>query len=193
MTRILANASADDRPATDLYSTPAEVTEALICKCQWDKESLIWEPAAGEGKMVDVFKREGYDVFASDISTGTDFTQADALEAEIIVTNPPFFRAEDFIRTARRLEPTAFAFLLKSQFWHATTRLRLFQEIRPAYIFPLAWRPDFLFGAKSSSPTMEVQWCVWVHPFDNTTTEFQPIPRPGKDNPYFDWSENEGI
>lgn len=30
----------------------------------------------------------------------------------------------------------------------------------PSYVLPLTWRPDFLYGAKSGRPTMELLWTV---------------------------------
>jgi hypothetical protein len=179
VTITLANAGAKDRPDTDYYPTPPEVTIALLDYLNLPLNTTIWEPACGQGHMVKVMVERGYDVDASDILTGKDFLTSGDLAADWIISNPPFYIAEDFIRHAAELWPCGFAFLLKSQYWHSSKRLKLFNGIRPTAILPLTWRPDFLFGAKSGSPTMEVLWTVWGRK-DVKETIYQPLSRPSK-------------
>lgn len=169
MTNILANRSASDRPATDFYATPYDVTRALLLYLSLPKTTTIWEPAAGDGRMVKEIEANGYRCRSTDLSAGEDFLQATSNLDEWIITNPPFIHARAFIEKAAQLAPQGFAYLLKSQFWHAATRRELFYRYRPSYVLPLSWRPDFLFGSKSSSPTMEVLWTVWQPPFDKET------------------------
>jgi hypothetical protein len=179
MSRVLANASAADRPDTDFYATPEDVTEALILKMGWPTSMSVWEPAAGDERMADVFRNRGYNVTSTDLNVEPywDFTKLTVSYGDLIVTNPPFIASEAFILNAYRLRPQAFAFLLKSQYWHASRRYKLFHECRPSRILPLTWRPDFLFGKKSSAPTMDVLWTVWEYPYNNATTIFEPLTR----------------
>lgn len=181
MTVTLANAGAKDRPDTDFYPTPPDVTRGLLDYLKLDlTQTNIWEPACGQNHMVSVMQEYGFQVDASDLyTTGKDFLTSGLLDTDWIITNPPFIRSEEFIRHARALHPAGgFAFLLKSQYWHATKRLPLFQEIRPTEVLPLTWRPDFLFGAKKSAPTMEVLWTIWRAPYTNKTTIYEPMKRP---------------
>lgn len=183
VTVTLANSTNDydwrERPATDFYSTPPKCTQALLDFLQIEKQAVIWECASGKGMMADVIEANGYKVIRSDIDSGTDFLESSDGYGQVdwIITNPPFMASEAFIRHAAELKVPAFAFLLKSQYWHAASRVSLFNQIRPAFVLPLAWRPDFLFGAKSGSPTMEVCWSVWIQPHDEPTV-FQPLSRP---------------
>lgn len=168
MSRTLANASAKDRPATDFYSTPDECTQALLDYLKLPTNFTVWECAAGAGKMADVIQANGYTVARSD--KGFDFLSGDVslLNWDWIITNPPFNLSQRFIERAGELN-TPFAFLLKSQYWHSARRVSLFKRLRPKYILPLSWRPDFLFGAKGGKPTMECFWCVWIPPHDAAT------------------------
>jgi len=175
MSKILANASAKDRPDTDFYQTPLEVTQALINFLKLDKGTYIWEPACGKGMMSNVLRNNGYIVTESDIETGTDFLLQNSTNCSWIITNPPFSLAEEFIRRSYTLNVN-FAFLLKSQYWHAVKRNKLFFDIKPSFVLPLSWRPDFLFGAKSGAPTMEVLWTVWIKGQINTI--YEPLIRP---------------
>lgn len=166
---ILSNRSAVDRNKTDFYATPPEVTVALLDFLE-DRGLItpyctIWEPACGGLAMVDVLLDREYRVVWSDLHPQIkgmmplNFLHADE-KCDWIITNPPFSKATEFITHALELGKPC-AFLLKSQFWHAKSRLDLFRENPPSYVLPLTWRPDFLYGAKSGSPTMECLWTVW--------------------------------
>ena len=182
MSVTLANAgSKTERPATDFYPTPREVTTAILDYLKLPRSSGIWEPACGEGNMVNVMRERGYEVQSGDILHGQDFLETTncRVESDWIITNPPFYLAEKFIRRAFALNPRGFAFLLKSQYWHSSKRLALFDAIPPKAVLPLTWRPDFLFGSKSGSPTMEVLWTVWERG-NKEETIYRPISRPRK-------------
>lgn len=174
--------SARGRRQSDLYPTPPEVTVALFQFLNLPKNTTIWEPAAGEGDMSDVLQTCFETVYTTDILDGTDFLKSSIDAADWIITNPPFSLAEDFIRHAAKIEKP-FAMLLKSQYWHASKRLALFEDIPPSYILPLTWRPDFFFkereNGNSGSPLMDVMWCVWLTPWmRNVQTIYRPLPRP---------------
>lgn len=178
MTRILANATAKDRPPTDFYATPPEVTQALLDFLQIEKQARIWEPACGDGRMSGVIRSNDYEVVESDIQTGNDFLlEPNNRDCDWVITNPPFIHSEAFIRHAASLALDGFALLLKSQYWHSARRNGLFFNPRPAFVLPLSWRPDFLFGAKAGAPTMEVLWTVWIDPHDEPTI-YEPLARP---------------
>ena len=180
---ILANRSAIDRNKTDFYETPPDVTVALLdfleSKNLISPGCMIWEPAYGGGKMGRVMLDRGYAVLGTDLHPETKGAPSiDFLTAEMpcnwIITNPPFSQAAEFVRHALELGKPC-AFLLKSQFWHARSRLQLFRDNPPSYVLPLTWRPDFLYGAKSGSPTMEILWTVWGVGSDAT---YYPIEKP---------------
>lgn len=183
---VLTNRSAVDRNKTDFYATPPEVTGVLLDFLEQSgrlcRGDLIWEPACGDGRMANVMKDRMYRVVATDlyprnaVTPRQDFLQS-CHAGRWIITNPPFSQAEAFIRRAIELQ-RPFAFLLKSQFWHAKSRLELFTEHKPAYVLPLTWRPDFLFGRKSGAPTMEVLWTVWDR-CASSETHYVPLRRPG--------------
>ena len=166
----LANGGAKRRDL-DFYPTPANVTHAL---CQFltaagvlRPTDTVWEPACGEGHMAQVLAEYTAYVISTDIAdTGyadevVDFLGDSSKLADAIITNPPFSLSEGFIRKAIDEAPVV-AMLLKSQYWHASKRTKLFNQHPPAFVLPLNWRPDFYMGAKGGSPTMEVAWSVWV-------------------------------
>lgn len=177
--QIIGGAGAGERMDKDFYPTPPDVTIALLDFLNIPKTTLIWEPAAGDGDMINAMTRRGYCAMGSDIRAGMDFFTTDPPDgAGIIITNPPFSAAEGFIRRAADLG-LPFAFLLKSQFWHAARRRALFEELTPTYILPLTWRPDFLYKQRGKgSPLMDVMWCVWLLHTRGGGATYIPLKRP---------------
>lgn len=180
---ILTNASAADRNSTDFYPTPENVTVALIEHLGLN-DALVWEPACGAGHMAEAIAKTGNRVIATELhgqgygADGVDFLLADAPECDWIITNPPFKLAEQFIiRCIEHGKP--FAMLLKSQYWHSAKRRALFERHRPTAVLPLTWRPDFHFGSKGGSPTMECAWTVWGRS-PASVTEYKPLQRPAE-------------
>ena len=107
--------------------------------------------------MVDVMEAMGYTVTGTDIQRGYDFLTSPLVDCDWIITNPPFRLAEQFVRRcAEHKKP--FALLLKSQFWNAAKRYKLFLEITPTRFLPLTWRPDFTGKGQAM---MDMAWCVW--------------------------------
>lgn len=162
------------RRELDFYPTPPEATHALMqfltMKGIVKRDSLVWEPACGNGAMSTVIATYVDEVHSTDIRQtgfgvgGVDFLAA-SFDCEAVITNPPFALSEQFITHAKKQAPVV-AMLLKSQYWHAQRRIDLFNQHSPAYVLPLTWRPDFLFDQRSNgvkgAPTMEVHWTVWV-------------------------------
>jgi len=181
----LTNNSDKKRRELDFYPTPPDVTVALMEFLKLPKLDVIWEPACGNMDMVDALRPYCNDVIATDIrNTDWRMHQADFLETfepniSAIITNPPFDISDKFIIHAIKQAPIV-AMLLKSQYWHAKKRKKLFEDTRPAYILALTWRPDFKFDTRPAdekpNPTMEVLWTVWIE--GDTNTKYRLLSKP---------------
>lgn len=80
----------------DEFQTPNYATELLVPFIP-KNIGVIWECAAGEGKMVKVFFSHGYAVAATDLSQGINFlVDDDYPEYDAIITNPPFSLKKKF-------------------------------------------------------------------------------------------------
>jgi len=171
------------RKAADFYPSPPDVTQALMDHLRLPEGTRVWEPACGDGAMSEVMLANGLDVESTDLRQsgygrgGVDFLATDPLDfdPQWIITNPPFNIAERFVSHAMTFTPNL-ALLLKSQFWHAARREKLFAEHPPSEILALTWRPAFLEAERGSSPLMDVIWCVWRR--GANATMYQPLPRP---------------
>ena len=96
----------------DLYETPRAAVEALL-----EAEQLphwVWEPAAGRGAIVNVLRKHGHAVIASDIRDYgfplhfvADFLTRPKVpgSVECIISNPPFQSINEFVEHALDLCP----------------------------------------------------------------------------------------
>lgn len=183
---LVGKSKTSKRRELDFYPTPPDATKALMNFLDLSP-CTIWEPASGNGHMSRVIESCGHKVISTDIRTNDiyglgniDFFNSHYV-SDAIITNPPFNLSEKFIRKAVN-ETRIVAMLLKSQYWHAKIRHKLFQECQSSYVLPLTWRPDFLFdkriiGEKTASPTMECLWTVWKKG-SNHETIYKPLLKP---------------
>lgn len=169
------------RNEADFYPTPPECTLALVGRFRGLLGRNVWEPACGDGAISEVLNSLGFDVFSTDLRhTGYGHGGVDALgtrpeNIDSIVTNPPFNQAAEFILHARS-SGLPFAMLLKSTYWHAASREKLFHDTGPAAVCPMLWRPNFA-PERGRAPTMDVCWTVWhAHPVPSC--EYVPLPKP---------------
>lgn len=162
---IIGANSAFGRNEADFYPTPPECTLALL-EYWTPPKGTIWEPACGDGAISRVLRDADHYTLSSDLHdrgygdwTGDFLTAEPMYEPDAIVTNPPFNLAEKFIRRAAWFQ-VPFAMLLKSTYWHAAKRAKLFEETRPEMVIAMTWRPSFDLR-RGTSPTMDVIWTAW--------------------------------
>jgi hypothetical protein len=164
----------------DCYSTPVVAVEALLTA-----ESLpyrIWEPATGHGNIVRVLRNAGHVVIASDILHYTfplDF-EADFLKqmrapasTELILTNPPYRRATEFVEHALTLCPRVIM-LCRLAFLESECRSGILDSgtLAAVHVFrnrlPMMHRHGWA-GPRASS-AMPFAWFVWNRNHAGPTT-----------------------
>ena len=169
--RNLAGSSDDGRPASDFYPTPAWATQALLAREEIRSTDKIWEPAAGDGAMVDELTLAA-PVIASDIEPRRkDIFEMDFLNAseihtvDHVITNPPFKLAQAFIEKSKQVASKKIAMFLKIQFLEGITRLPMFldKEFPLARIYVFSRRVSLTRDGKpmKNGGTMCFAWFVW--------------------------------
>jgi hypothetical protein len=160
-----------ERRENDAYDTPDWCTEALLM--HWRPRGLVWEPACGAGAIANVLSANGYDVLQTDIApripgAGPSFVgdflsnRWDLLSASI-VTNPPYDKAEAFVRQALRLTEEnigAVAMLLRNEWDCAGGRRDLFTMPAFAMKVTLTKRPRWIEGS-TGAPRHNFSWFIW--------------------------------
>jgi hypothetical protein len=164
----------------DCYSTPAVAVEALLTV-----ESLpyhIWEPAAGRGNIVCALRDAGHAVIASDIwyyNFTLDF-EADFLDqvrapagTELILTNPPYRYATEFVDHALTLCPRVIM-LCRLAFLESECRTRILDTgtLAAVHVFkkrlPMMHREGWT--GRRASNAMPFAWFVWNRNHAGPTT-----------------------
>lgn len=185
------NAPAPEKRPHEFYPTPHNVTWALMEYFKPSKNLKVYDPCSGEGDMVFPLEAYGFqEVFASDLRDGAEIIGEQRIDflmggyepkADIIFANPPFSLAAQFIQRALWRYPAA-CMLLKATYWHAGSRLDLFNNFAPSHILPITWRPDFSWKDEvpGENSMMDVMWVCWNMGGNNPSTIYQPLPKPEK-------------
>lgn len=146
----------------DACQTPAYALDPL-----WRHlgDWVIWEPACGEGLLVDALHDLGYcydQVVSSDLLTGENFFEFEPDNWDCIVTNPPFSLKFRWLERCYQLGKP-FALLLPVETLGTQTAQRMFEQYGVEVIF-MDKRINFkmpLKGWEAGGATFPVAWYTW--------------------------------
>lgn len=141
-----SNHTVKDREKNDYYATDPHTIQIFLDKLKEDNFKLhnkIWECACGEGHISKILINKGYEVYSSDlIDRGfgniLDFLDTNYKNLELdILTNPPYKFGKEFVeKSLETVEKGHYVImLLKIQFLESKSRLNLFKENPPIYIY----------------------------------------------------------
>jgi len=164
-----------DLNGPDYFPTPAWATHALVDNEKF--EGGIWESACGDGAMSEVLATTGRRIQSSDLydrgygETGIDFLDT-PLQADNVITNPPYNAAEGFVRSGLMAARRKFALLLRLAFLEGSNRQRtIFSLTPPSRVWVFSERITFYPAGATvkGSGTTAYAWFVWDK--DSTGTE----------------------
>ena len=179
LTIIGVTENSKDREENDYYATEPLATELLLKLESFNNN--IWECACGENHIVNVLRREGYNVKASDLIKRVDnIEQLDFLKCNEkfngdIITNPPYKYATEFIYKALDLveEGSKVAMFLKIQFLEGKKRKELFINHPPKTVYVSSSRLGCAKNGefeKHSTRAMAFAWYIWQKGYQGETT-----------------------
>jgi len=145
------------------WATPEEAILPLSFYLWKNGYKTIWEPAAGDGSIVRVLSKHGFNVIFSDITTGFDFLAKEPdFDFDMIVTNPPFNKRVEFLRRAYELGKP-FALLMPTIF---TIQMGELFKKNGIELLVLTRRLKFVkHGEKATSAPFSVAWfCYKILP-----------------------------
>lgn len=166
------------RVENDFYPTPKWLTRAIVPKIT-NRPDHIFEPACGKGAIVDVMA-EAFPkaaIVERDLVNGFDFLTAEPLSRfDLIITNPPFSLAQEFIERAmlwRRDESSLVVMLLRLNFLGSQKRAEWWRSRPMPAVYVTPRRPPFGKNkhGKIGTDSTEYGWFVWGKP---TTLEILP-------------------
>ena len=171
-----SNHAEEERQNEDYYATDPIAARLLLQIEELDKNTPIWECAAGENHLANVFKESGYKVRTSDLVKRTESTeQLDFLSDEVtewtgnIITNPPYNKASEFIDKAMSIigDGDKCIMFLKLQFLEGKSRRGLFEKYVPKTIWVSSSRifcaknGDFQEAKRIGGSAVAYAWYVW--------------------------------
>lgn len=176
--------SSDERQSQDYYATDPMAAELLQQIEDIPKDKPVWECAAGERHLADVFEKAGYKVHATDIVKRTENVMVeDSLMFRghnfcfdgTIITNPPYRYAEQFVMHA--LTNTApgnkVCMFLRLNFLEGKRRKELFRIFPPIRVWVSSSRIQCAKNAdfgKYTSSASAYAWFVWEVGYKGETT-----------------------
>jgi hypothetical protein len=188
--RVEAHDSLDDFP------TPPWATRALcehVLKPHFNlKDHTVWEPACNRGHMAMPLEEYFAAVHASDIhdygwdgqNVVEDFLFPNnfppfcgALDADFVITNPPFRLAQRFIEKAQQVALVGTAILVRTAFLEGVGRYsELFKSNPPSIIAQFSERVPMWKGRLTATGSTATAYCwlVWLR--DSVDTHFVWIP-----------------
>lgn len=185
--RIQSSHSFNER-GHDAYFSPYEAVWPLI-DLEPNMPRRIWEPCAGNGRIVRPLQQHGFKVLSSDlidyrvrdiqIQTGVNYLEAvkpDGIGG--IVTNPPYKIAKEFIVKALEEVPYS-AWLLRINFLEAEGRIELFRQNPPARVWISSRRLPMMHRLGWDGPIAPSNSCHAWFVWDEST--------PMKDRQKFGW------
>ena len=140
--------------STDFYPTPLWCAENL--EVDWDKFSTAHEPCKGDGRLVDWMSSKGLKTSYTEITEGLDFFDWSG-PVDLIVTNPPFSLAAEFIDHATKNANTVFM-LLRLNYLASIKRYEWWKANPPVALYVLSKRPSF---TGSGTDATDYAWFVW--------------------------------
>jgi len=162
----------------DVYDTPEDAVLPILNEiAMWRhgsnlkrlhmKETAILEPCAGSGAILSLLRDRNHAAIGWDIAPqaegvcAVDFLAIDLPPCfDLIITNPPFSKAQEIIDKARSLLlPDGMAvMLLRLAYLESQTRAEWWKAWMPERIYVLSKRPSFTGKGTDSAA---YAWFVW--------------------------------
>lgn len=164
-----SNHSELERVEHDFYATEPKAIDELYKVIGVPEK--VWECACGAGHLSKRMEQLGSEVISTDLIDrghgvgGVDFLQADVLLAPVIITNPPYRYAKEFVLHALELGAEMVCMLLKLTFLEGVGRQELFQKYPPRTVAVFTLRAKI---ARNADPEMFKKssavcyaWFIW--------------------------------
>lgn len=142
------------RIAQDLYPTPLYAVTAIMERIHTDRVESSCEPCRGHDAIYNLLPGRKY---WAEISKGVDYLTTPFPVVDLIVTNPPFSLALEFLDKSIWESKTCI-YLLRLNFLGSQKRKPFWQEYPLTHLYVLSTRPSF---HSARSDATEYAWFVW--------------------------------
>jgi len=149
------------RDKNDFYPTPHSIVKLLLNHFDY-AGPYVWEPCAGDGRLVEALQARLFKVIATDISQGQDFFDFKEAPCPHLMTNPPFKKIRPFIDHAFAIGVERMVLVCPERLWACKAGWEQFHRHRPARFINLSYREDYL--GKGGSPDRALAISIWESP-----------------------------
>ncbi|MCB2848797.1 class I SAM-dependent methyltransferase [Streptococcus dysgalactiae] len=165
-----------EREQNDFYATPENATKLFLSKHKLNNGWSFLEPACGQGHISKILKEmfPNSEIASTDLidrgygQGGIDFLTNDFEKVDVVITNPPFKFAKEFIEKSLTIANKQVVMFAKIQFLETEKRKELFERTPLKYVYVHSKRvspmrngnPVDETGKKWSS-AMCFAWYVW--------------------------------
>lgn len=130
----------------DAYATPSEAIDVLLPHVHIHHLSTFLEPCRGTGAIYDRIRCHRR--LHCEIAEGTNYlTWKPKDRVDLIITNPPFSLAQEFLEKSLE-EAATVIYLLRLNFWGSRKRKPFWKSHRPTHQLTLSERPCFVWACK---------------------------------------------
>ncbi|EOU1989903.1 class I SAM-dependent methyltransferase [Clostridium perfringens] len=155
-----------EREINDFYATPPNTTKSLLDVLDVEPKTIL-EPSAGMGHIVEVLKEyypnakiEATDLIDRGYCKGNvDYlTKVYDKKYDLIITNPPFKYAKEFVQKSLELTNDKVAMLLKIQFLESKSRKEFLKHSHLKYVYVFSERQNTLKNGEEINPLTGKKW-----------------------------------
>ena len=145
------------RRANDDYQTPIGVVSPLLALIDWPRVRSFLEPCAGQGRIIRAagLAAAVTETFHGSLATarswkwceiehGVDYLETKCEPVDLIITNPPFTLALEFLRKSLE-EAATVCYLLPLGFLSSTERRDFWRANPPTNLYTVSARPCFVW------------------------------------------------
>ncbi|MBL6538736.1 class I SAM-dependent methyltransferase [Streptococcus suis] len=165
-----------EREQNDYYATPEVATKLFLEYHDLSHFNTFLEPACGEGHLVKVLVEHfpHAEIRATDLidrgfgKGGVNFLTEDFEQVEVVITNPPFKLAKEFVEKALTVANKQVVMFAKLQFLETEARAKLFKDTPLKYVYVHSKRVSPMRNGepldeqgKPWSSVMCFAWFVW--------------------------------
>lgn len=147
-----------ERNKNDAYYTPKWCVQGLVEMINWDLIGTFHEPCYGNGSIYHQIPLDDFQKSWSEIDKGKDYLDEKQQDVDLIITNPPFKLAEQFILKSLSHSKNVIM-LLRLNFLESQIRYDFWNNNKPNHIIVLSNRPSFTQDGKTDS--VGYGWYVW--------------------------------
>lgn len=140
----------------DFYPTPTYTVRSLLDHMDLTKVNSFLEPCRGEDS---IFKQVNVkEKYWAELSLGVDYLTTVFNKVDLIITNPPFTLAKEFLKKSLA-ESDCVCYLLRINYLGSKIRKPFWKEIgTPNKLLVLSKRPSFIKGKTDAT---EYAWFCW--------------------------------